>query len=364
MLEVTGLCKSFAGPQGANKVVDDVSFAVPEGQCYALLGPSGCGKTTTLRCVAGLELADTGTIKIGGALVSDADANIFVPVHERPIGMVFQSYAIWPHMDVFGNVSYPLTVQKARLDKAEIRDRTMQALALVGMDDMANRPATRLSGGQQQRVALARAVVRRPQLLLLDEPLSNLDARLREAMRQELSEMIARIRITALYVTHDQAEAFALAHRIAVMSQGRIVQEGHPRAVYAEPTTRFAATFLGAANIVPGRIERSGVDGSAIIAVDGEEYRLTLRATGRPGDAVDIIIRPEDLIVSAAKIDGANVLAGRIVRVVFLGSSVEYHLEIGRKQVLRAFGRTDPALAVGAPVWVAIDPRHGATLKR
>ena len=286
MLEVTGLCKSFEGTQGERAtVVDDVSFIVPEGQCYALLGPSGCGKTTTLRCVAGLEYADTGIVRIGGVVVSDAGAGTFMPVHERPIGMVFQSYAIWPHMDVFDNVSYPLTVQKPRLEKSEIRERTMQALALVGMQDMGDRPATRLSGGQQQRVALARAIVRRPKLLLLDEPLSNLDARLRETMRQELSDMIARIGVTALYVTHDQAEAFALAHRMAVMDQGRIVQEGEPRALYAKPATAFAASFLGAANILPGRIEEAGMGDRAVVMLDGGGHRLAVVTRGKRGDA-------------------------------------------------------------------------------
>jgi len=365
MLEVTGLSKSFAGPQGPAKVVDDVSFVVQEGQCYALLGPSGCGKTTTLRCVAGLEQADVGAVRIGGTLVSDAAARVFVPVHERPIGMVFQSYAIWPHMDVFDNVAYPLTVQKLRPDKAEVRDRTMQVLALVGMDGMAERPATRLSGGQQQRVALARAVVRQPKLLLLDEPLSNLDARLREAMRQELSEMIARIRVTALYVTHDQAEAFALAHRIAVMYQGRIMQEGEPRAVYARPRTAFAATFLGSANIVSGRIESREANGTVVIALDGAEHRLTLQAAGEPGDAVDVIIRPENLVVSTMKLDGTNnVLAGRIARAVFLGGVIEYHLDIGGTQLLRATGPPVSALDVDMSVWVNIDPHHSVVLTR
>jgi len=365
MLEVSGLCKAFAGPQGPVKVVDDVSFVVPEGQCYALLGPSGCGKTTTLRCVAGLEYADSGCVRIGGTVVSDAAARVFIPVHERPIGMVFQSYAIWPHMDVYGNVAYPLTVQRVRPDKAEIRDRTMQALALVGMDGMADRPATLLSGGQQQRVALARAVVRQPKLLLLDEPLSNLDARLREAMRQELSEMIARIRVTALYVTHDQAEAFALAHRIAVMNHGRIMQEGEPRSIYAQPRTAFAATFLGAANIVSGRIESRDSTGMVIVALDGGEYRLAMQGAGAPGEAVDVIVRPEDVVVSASRIDGpCNVLGGKIARIVFLGPCVEYHLDIGAKQLLRATGRLSPGLAVDVPVWVAIDPSHSTMLSR
>ncbi len=184
MLSVTGLTKSFATPDGPARVVDKVGFTVAEGECYALLGPSGCGKTTTLRCIAGLEPIDAGTIAIGGKVVSDPARGIFVPTHERAIGMVFQSYAIWPHFDVFVNVAYPLQVQRPRLGRQEIEARVMQVLALVGMADMARRPATRLSGGQQQRVALARAIVRRPALLLLDEPLSNLDARLREEHAQ------------------------------------------------------------------------------------------------------------------------------------------------------------------------------------
>lgn len=365
MLEVTGLSKSFTGTEGSAKVVDDVSFVVPEGQCYALLGPSGCGKTTTLRCVAGLERGEAGRVRIGETLVSDAATGVFIPVYDRPIGMVFQSYAIWPHMNVYGNVAYPLTVKKARLDRSEIRDRTMQALTLVGMDDMADRPATRLSGGQQQRVALARAIVRQPKLLLLDEPLSNLDARLRESMRQELSEMIARIRVTALYVTHDQAEAFALAHRIAVMNQGRIIQEGEPRTIYAQPTTAFAATFLGAANIVPGRIESIDAHGKVVIVLDGGKHRLTALAPGEVGESVDVVIRPEDLLVSTTKIDGAySALEGRIARVTFLGGSVEYHVDVGAKQLLRATGRPTAGLNVDVSVWVGIDPRQGRVLSK
>ena len=210
-------------------MIDGISFTIPEGLCYALLGPSGCGKTTTLRCVAGLETASSGRIEIAGTVVSDPGVGLFVPVHERPIGMVFQSYAIWPHLDVFENVAYPLRVRRRRVPRAEIEERVADVLALVGMAAMARRPATQLSGGQQQRVALARALVRQPALLLLDEPLSNLDARLRVNMRNELSELVARVGVTALYVTHDQAEAFALADRIAVMNAGHIVQEGTPR---------------------------------------------------------------------------------------------------------------------------------------
>ena len=207
--------------------------------------------------------------------------------------------------------------------------------------------------------------MRQPKLLLLDEPLSNLDARLREAMRQELSEMIERIRVTALYVTHDQAEAFALAHRIAVMNHGRIMPEGEPRAIYAQPKTAFAATFLGAANLVSGLIQSRDANGMLVVALDEGEHRLALQATGATGDAVNVIVRPEDFVVSASRIDGpCNVLAGKIARIVFLGPCVEYHLDIGSKRLLRATGRLSPGLAVDVPVWVGIDPRHSMVLSK
>jgi iron(III) transport system ATP-binding protein len=252
MLTVSGLTKSFNSPEGRTTVIKGIDFIVREGDCYALLGPSGCGKTTTLRCVAGLEQADAGVITIGGHIVSDPAAGIFVPVHQRPIGMVFQSYAIWPHLDVFENIAYPLRVYRPRLARAEIEQRVMDALKLVNMRDFAQRASTRLSGGQQQRVALARAIVRNPALLLLDEPLSNLDARLRDTMRKELGDLIARVGITALFVTHDQAEAFALADRIAVMNHGVIVQQGTPREIYRSPSDPFVAFFMGSANVLAG----------------------------------------------------------------------------------------------------------------
>ena len=281
MLTVKGLAKSFPAVEGAVRAVDGVTFCIAQGQCYALLGPSGCGKTTILRCVAGLERADEGSIAIGGRVVSDGDS--FVPVHERPIGMVFQSYAIWPHLDVFDNVAYPLEVERPRIARAEIEKRVADVLALVGLQTMARRPATRLSGGQQQRVALARAIVRRPSLLLLDEPLSNLDARLRDSMRRELSTLIRQIGVTALFVTHDQVEALSLADRVAVMDQGRIVQEGAPADIYERPKSLFVAQFLGAANVLTGRVEERDCQGRVRIALDGGGHCLTLVAEQGPG---------------------------------------------------------------------------------
>jgi iron(III) transport system ATP-binding protein len=359
MLTVTDLAKSFVTADGAVEAVAGASFSVAQSQCYALLGPSGCGKTTILRCIAGLEQAEQGSIAIGGRVVS-ADG-IFVPVHERSIGMVFQSYAIWPHLDVFDNVAYPLAVQRPRVARAEIEKRVMDVLALVGMETMARRPATRLSGGQQQRVALARAIVRRPALLLLDEPLSNLDARLRDSMRRELSTLIRHVGITAVFVTHDQVEALSLADRVAVMDQGRIVQEGPPAEIYERPANLFVARFLGAANVLAGRIEERDCQGRVRIALDGDGHRVTLVAEHRPGTRVDVVLRPENLTISPlAPEEDRNAIAGRITALAFQGSSVEYEVDVGGGPSLRVLARAQAGLTHGTPVWVGIDPRHVA----
>ena len=363
MLTVTGLTKSFPVAGGAVKAVDGVSFSVAPAQCYALLGPSGCGKTTILRCVAGLEHAERGSIAIGGRVVSDRDT--FVPVHARSIGMVFQSYAIWPHLDVFDNVAYPLEVARPRVTRAEIEKRVMDVLALVGMQTMARRAATRLSGGQQQRVALARAIVRRPSLLLLDEPLSNLDARLRDSMRRELATLIRQIGVTALFVTHDQVEALSLADRVAVMDQGRIVQEGTPAEIYERPTNLFVGSFLGAANVLAGKIEELVGEGSARIALEGCGHRLTLVADERPGVVVDVVLRPENLtITSPQDAPELNTVPGRITALAFQGNSVEYEVDIGGGTSLRVIARAQADLVRGTPVRIGIDPRRVAVFHR
>jgi iron(III) transport system ATP-binding protein len=357
MLTVTGLQKSFVTPEGPIKVVDDVAFDIPEGQCHALLGPSGCGKTTILRCIAGLEQADAGTIAISGRTVSAQGT--FVPVHERSIGMVFQSYAIWPHFDVFVNVAYPLQVQRPRLPRDEIETRVMEVLRLVGMEAMARRPATRLSGGQQQRVALARAIVRRPALLLLDEPLSNLDARLRDTMRKELSDLIGRIGITALLVTHDQTEAFAMAHRLAIMDHGRIVQEGTAREVYAHPGNAFIARFLGAANVLRGAVE-----GGATVRLDRSGQVIEVETDLPVGTAVELVLRPEALTMRLGQ-DGSSprTITGQVASVTFQGDTVDYAVDIGGPESLRVIGRPDLELARGASVSVSWGP-EGSTVFR
>ena len=359
MLSVSGLTKSFRSPEGRNTVIKGVDFTVKEGDCYALLGPSGCGKTTTLRCVAGLEQSDAGVITIGGQVVSDPAAGVFVPVHERPIGMVFQSYAIWPHLDVFENIAYPLRVQRPRVAKTEIEQRVMDALKLVNMPDFARRESTRLSGGQQQRVALARAIVRNPALLLLDEPLSNLDARLRDTMRKELGDLIARVGVTALFVTHDQSEAFALAHRIAVMNHGVIVQEGTPREIYRAPRDPFVAFFMGSANVLSGHATSSDE-----IALSGGSHTLRPRMKFTAGERISIVLRPEQLMLATVAPDGAeNVLRGHIQRLTFQGGSIECEVDLGSNLSLRVPMPPDLDLDKGSAVAVVIRTLDGSVFR-
>src|SRR6185312_12427087 len=266
MIEVKSLTKIYAdGDNAGVKAVDGISFTVEEGRFYTLLGPSGCGKTTTLRCIAGLEKANGGEIVVAGKKVYAAGDHTFVPAYRRPIGMVFQSYAIWPHLTVFENVAFPLRVGKQRFSSADIRKKVGSALAQVELGDYEERMATQLSGGQQQRLALARALVREPQVLLLDEPLSNLDAKLRERMRVELRELQRRLRITTVYVTHDQIEALSMSNVIAVMSGGKIVQEGSPREIYLQPKTKFVANFIGSTNQMTGQVTKLEGNGTATV---------------------------------------------------------------------------------------------------
>jgi len=329
-VKVDGLAKTFQTMDGKVEAIHDLSFEVEPGQFYTLLGPSGCGKSTTLRCLAGLERPDRGEISIGDQVVSSA--TVFLPPNERPIGMVFQSYAIWPHMTVFNNVAFPLKQQKVA--KQERERLVMEALSLVQMAELAPRPAPYLSGGQQQRVALARALVSKPQVLLLDEPLSNLDAKLREELRLEIKELLQRLGITALYVTHDQAEALAMSDRVAVMFGGKILQEASPKELYLKPKAKFVAQFIGQVNFFTGKVSESSRNGMGIVKTNQGDFRCVLPPIIESGAEAIVAVRPESFVVSAEqRPDFANVLRGSVEKSVFLGDFIDCQIRVGEQIV-------------------------------
>jgi iron(III) transport system ATP-binding protein len=357
VLKVEGLNTEYPSERGETvRAARDVSFEVPQGQLFTLLGPSGCGKTTTLRSIAGLERPRSGEISVGGRVVYSGSRGVFVAPNRRGFGMVFQSYAIWPHMSVFQNAAFPLEVGARRLGRAQIRDKVMQVLAAVQLDALAEREATKLSGGQQQRLALARALAMEPQLLLLDEPLSNLDAKLRERMRFELKRLQRDLKITTVYVTHDQSEALALSHSIAVMNEGRIEQIGPPRDIYEKPRSRFVADFVGTTNFIEGEVLAGGRARTAIgdIEMEGGEARA--------GERVMLSIRPEDVELSEARPEGANVWQGRVDQKVFLGEFVDFQVKLADRILL---SRRHPSLRtpIGDPIWVKLYPEKCVAFK-
>jgi iron(III) transport system ATP-binding protein len=338
-----------------------VDFEVTPGEFYTLLGPSGCGKSTTLRCIAGLERPDGGEISIGDKVV--ASSTFFVPPNERPIGMVFQSYAIWPHMTVFKNVAFPLRQGKERLAKAQIKDRVTEALALVQMEALADRPAPYLSGGQQQRVALARALVSKPQVLLLDEPLSNLDAKLREELRIEIKELVRRVGITTLYVTHDQVEALAMSDRIAVMLQGRILQEGNPKELYLTPKSKFVAQFIGQVNFFEGTVIEESLGGLGFVETSQGKIRCPIIAGTPRGAKVWVTVRPESMHGSQNGEGEGNVIKGHIKKAVFLGDVIDCQVLVGA-QVIRVKLPTTSDLAEGEQIFLRFNPKACVVLQQ
>ena len=330
MLKLENLSKVYAARQGEYAGgIRNADFDLAPGTFFTLLGPSGCGKTTTLRCIAGLERPDSGRILLDGNAIFDGETGRSLSLHLRNIGMVFQSYAIWPHMTVFENVAFPLRVSKlAKYGSAEISRMVGEALESVGLGGYGKRSATQLSGGQQQRVALARAVVNRPKLLLLDEPLSNLDAALREDMRIELKRLQRELGITAVYVTHDQSEALAMSDRIAVIEKGEVIQIGTPRDIYFRPSNEFVATFVGHTNILRGTLCDGG-GGSQFRTADlegGSRIRCRDGVGEAPGAKVAISIRPESIRLGSAPEQGANCLSGTVVAASFLGNVVHYEV--------------------------------------
>jgi ABC-type Fe3+/spermidine/putrescine transport system ATPase subunit len=348
-LRLTGVTKRF----GDAAAVDDVTFAVPRGSFATLLGPSGCGKTTTLRMIAGFYDPDAGDIELGGRRINN------LPAHKRGAAMVFQDYALFPHMSVFNNVAYGLRL--AKQSKAEIERRVNDTLKFVGLVGLGQRSPNQLSGGQQQRVAVARALVVEPEILLLDEPLSNLDAKLRESLRWELRAMQQRLGMTFVYVTHDQDEALSLSDWVAVMNAGRVEQAGTPWEIYYHPKTAFLADFVGAVNLVPSTV-REVRGGQAIVSVGAGSapVRLPEGIALASGAQVQLCIRPESLALRAmgAAGDGQVLVPGTVARRAFLGDLMRYWVTVdGREWIV---DQPDPGAAAhfDGPVQVAIRPER------
>jgi iron(III) transport system ATP-binding protein len=324
-LEVNDLRKQFAIGRPA---IDGVSFAVPAGEIVVLLGPSGCGKTTTLRCVAGLEHPTGGEISIGGNIVSSPARGILVPPRLRELGMVFQSYAVWPHMTVRQNVIYPLKHRK--MTRADANRKVDEVLELVGLAEYAERPVVALSGGQMQRVALARSIVYRPQLLLLDEPLSNLDAKLRLRLRDDLRTILKQTGMTALYVTHDQAEAVVLGDRIGVMRDGKLLQMGTPDEIYNRPADLFVANFTGATNELAGTLVARDGQFGVVDFGEGRHGEVALLHPLEPHEKVRIALRPENIMIGGH--NGANIYPARVTDRRYQGTQTAYEIDLfGRK---------------------------------
>lgn len=346
MLKITNLAKQFEVPGGQIKAVRDLDLMVEEGSFFVLLGPSGCGKTTLLRCVAGLEQPEDGQIYLGERLLSSPRDHMYVDPEDREVAMVFQSYAVWPHMTVFENVAFPLTeAKRKRYPPAQVAAKVREALGLVRLGGFERHSAATLSGGQQQRVALARALIREPKLLLMDEPLSNLDAKLREEMRDEIKELTRSLGVTTLHVTHDQTEAMALADLLAVMHDGSILEIGEPESLYRKPGNRIVAEFLGRTNWIGGIVQG---DGSVKTELGLLKCPLPNGAT--PGRTLTLGIRPEWVELRAEPCSGPNSFVGTVEVRMFLGDAVLYWVRVGQARLMVRTTLAD--FAVGGSVSV------------
>jgi iron(III) transport system ATP-binding protein len=334
MIQVKGVTKFFRSQSSNTLALDSVDLEVRVGEFFVLLGPSGSGKTTLLRSIAGLERPDDGEIQLGSSLVYSGPNKIFISPDSRKLGMVFQSYAIWPHMTVAENIALPLQEGKAKIPRHLIRDRVLNALDMVGLRGMEKRPAPLLSGGQQQRVALARALAVEPTVMLMDEPLSNLDARLREEVRREIKSLTTKIGVTTLYVTHDQAEAMELADRIAVMDQGRILQVGSPEDLYQRPAHPKVAQFLGSANWFSGI-----ASGEEVIETSLGQLHISPEQKARisKGDKITVAVRPEGVRLTSGTselVSEDNIFSGQIVAQAYFGDHRLYTVRIGEVTLL------------------------------
>lgn len=361
---VRNLEKMFSGGVLA---VNDVSFQVERGKFLTILGPSGCGKTTTLRCISGLEKPEKGEIEVDGEIFYSSKKKVNISPDKRNIGMVFQSYAVWPHMNVFNNIAYGLKMKN--YEEKEMKKRVYWAIELVGLEGLGERSVTKLSGGQQQRVAVARALAYNPKLLVFDEPLSNLDAKLRERMRLELIKLQREIGITSIYVTHDQAEAMVISDEIIIMNNGKIEQIGDAKQIYTKPTNKFVADFIGLANFVDGQIVESEIGGKyALVSLyDGKDhYRSRMAENVKKGDEVILFFRPENVKVMKNKTIGEenmNVFTGEISVSVYLGNYIDCRIKIGSKEI-RAQISVGEDLNVNDKVFVMVSPQDCICLKR
>jgi len=326
-LKIEALRKRFTVKEGEVRAVDGISFEVEEGEFFTFLGPSGCGKTTTLRCIAGLEAPDSGEITIGDRLVYSSTQGVAIPTHRRPISMVFQSYAIWPHMTVFENAVLPLKVDKKGLSTRQIMDKVEAILKLVRLEGLEDRPATHLSGGQQQRLALARAVLREPRLILLDEPLSNLDAKLRQQMRLELRGLMDHLKITCIYVTHDQSEALSMSSRIAVILNGQIIQLSNPTDLYTRPINKLVADFIGNTNFFDATV----ADTNLLKTMIGTFQCTSLADDLSQGSQAVMAIRPENVEPHRSQPNANNVVQGKVEITSFLGEHVDFWVAVKDK---------------------------------
>ncbi len=353
VIEFVEVTKRF----GSALAVDRLSFTIAPGELFTLLGPSGCGKTTTLRLVAGLEEPDEGEIFLNGIPIASPKRGIFLPPDRRQMGMVFQSYAIWPHLTVFENVAFPLRVR--REPAPVIKKRVLEALELVGLQGLAERGATELSGGQQQRVALARALAYAPAILLLDEPLSNLDAKLREQMRFELCSLQRRLNLSVLYVTHDQDEAMAMSDRIAVINRGRLEQVGAAAELYETPASSFVGDFLGRTVMLQGTVKKN--EKGAWIDLRNAGGRISPKNDRldhfAEGDEVRILSRPEDIDLLPGGEVCANQIRAEVEMVAYLGDHLEYSVSVGGWSFVLAAGKK-ARYPVGAGIRLAFDPER------
>ena len=349
MIRIRGLRKIFRTKVGEVAALDGVDLDIQDGEFFVRLGPSGSGKTTLLRCIAGLERPDAGELDVGETTFFSSERKVNVPPEERKLGMVFQSYAIWPHMDVFGNVALPLSYGKNRIRKSEVAERVNRVLGLVGLSNLGSRPAPLLSGGQQQRVALARAMAVEPEVMLMDEPLSNLDARLREEVRWEIHTLSRRMGHTVIYVTHDQTEAMALADRMAIMRDGQIVQVGKPEDLYSKPANASVAEFFGSISWIPGQMKETG-----IVATSMGDIHVNNEDALPVGESVAVGIRPEDIeLVDDEKPSSAreNLFSAEVNDVTFLGAHRVFSLKIGEHS-MSLWGRKSVAAEGQVQVWL------------